>query len=701
MNDRPNVSLIVPFAGDDAHARELAAALGRLQLRAGDEVIVVDNGGGGATALVPPVRVVRADAQRSSYYARNVGAENALSDWLLFMDSDCMPVPDLLDRYFSAPVTENVGALAGDVLDAADQDAVVARYTASRELLDADRNIEFEYKPAAITANLMVRRAAWSSIGGFLEGIRSGGDSDFSWRLQDAGWELRRAPGAAVEHRHRESLGALLAQKTRYGSSQAWLMRRYPGSYPPIRAWLEAPRAVLGALKWILRGDRDRAAFRLLDAAGSVAQFRGAMRSNAAQSEAESLPAAAPGSAAGDVAGAGRGRRIAILADRFPEVSETFIAQEALALERLGWDVRIEATNRALRPNRAAGRVLRASYIEDEPASARVVALAWLAARHPLALATDLFARARWRRQEPVLPLRAIAPLARRCARDGVVHLHAHFAAEAALTALRLHRVLGVPYSVTAHAYDIYLDVRNLEEKLREAAFATSGCDYTVSDLRDIAPAAAGRIHKVIMGVDVERMRRRTPYPGERRIVSVGRLVEKKGFADLIAAIGLLHERGSAMDDVALIGDGPLRDQLATQIDAAGLSGVVRLVGARQPEDALAQIEQADVFCLPCVVAQNGDRDSMPVVVKEALALELPVVVTDEVGLPELVGPEWGTLVPPHDPAALADALEQMLRRPPAERAAMGKRGREFVAEHCNVDAETARLSALIDEALR
>jgi glycosyltransferase involved in cell wall biosynthesis len=122
----------------------------------------------------------------------------------------------------------------------------------------------------------------------------------------------------------------------------------------------------------------------------------------------------------------------------------------------------------------------------------------------------------------------------------------------------------------------------------------------------------------------------------------------------------------------------------------------VRFAGAVEPDAVRDLLEQADVLAMPCVVAADGDRDSMPVVVKEALALELPVVATDEVGLPELVAPPWGRLVPPHDPEALAAALDEMLACSAAERAAAGRAGRAHVIEHCNVDHETARLAALL-----
>ena len=119
---------------------------------------------------------------------------------------------------------------------------------------------------------------------------------------------------------------------------------------------------------------------------------------------------------------------------------------------------------------------------------------------------------------------------------------------------------------------------------------------------------------------------------------------------------------------------------------------MVDLPGAQPPDQVRAALECADLLAMPCVIAADGDRDSMPVVVKEALAMEIPVVATDEVGLPEVVRPEWGRLVPPHDPAALAAAIAELLALDPAERAPDGTAGREFVRRECDVERETARL---------
>jgi glycosyltransferase involved in cell wall biosynthesis len=352
----------------------------------------------------------------------------------------------------------------------------------------------------------------------------------------------------------------------------------------------------------------------------------------------------------------------------------------------------VEAGRRAERPNEEAGDIS-VSYLESDGPRRQLAELAWLAARHPLRCLGDLRSRRRWAGEEDVRPLRGLAPATHRIARAGERHLHAHFAAGAALDAMRIASLLGLPYSVTAHAYDIYLTPMNLREKLERAAFATSGCDYTVRDLRAIAPAA--EVHEIIMGVDGDAFRRTTPYPDGSRVVAVGRLIEKKGFAHLIEAAALLRGRNGP-ERITIVGEGPLRPQLEALVREHGLEGAVELPGALPPSVVRATLEDAAVLAMPCVVAADGDRDSMPVVVKEALAMEIPVVASDEVGLPELVRPQFGRLVPPSDPAALARALEELLGLSREERAAMGRAGRAHVLEHCDTDAEAERLAGLV-----
>lgn len=359
--------------------------------------------------------------------------------------------------------------------------------------------------------------------------------------------------------------------------------------------------------------------------------------------------------------------RIAVLLDRFPVLTETFVVNELRALAAAGHEVRVEALERGDGDPPLPAHYRRRGSLRD---------LAWLVARHPLRCLADLARRPRLRREEWVRPLRDLAPVVRR-SRAGE-HIHVHFAAAAALDAMRVAALTGTTYSVTAHAWDIWLAPRNLRAKLERAAFATTGCEYNARHLRRVAPRA--RIEVIVMGVDGEAFARRAPLPGGRTVLGIGRLVAKKGFEDLARAAEGLDAR------VRIVGDGPLRDALAG----------VELLGALEPGAVRAELERADVLAMPCVVAPDGDRDSMPVVVKEAMAMELMVVASDEVGLPECVREPWGRLVAPGDADALRAALDEVLALPVGERAAAGAAGRAWVLEHASVRRETARLAELI-----
>lgn len=390
-------------------------------------------------------------------------------------------------------------------------------------------------------------------------------------------------------------------------------------------------------------------------------------------------------------------RRIAVLVDHFPELSETFVAAEVHALISRGARVRVEAAGRAPHPDPAAARGLDVRYGADETLRDRLVALAWLLRRAPLGCLRDLADRRRWRREEWPRPLRAIAPAARRIDRAGDEHLHAHFGAGAALDALRIGRLLGLSYSVTFHGYDIFLTPRNLPEKLRRAAFATSGSEFTVNHLRSRHPGA--RVHKVIMGIDPERWRRTAPPATTGKILAVGRLVEKKGFAHLLRAAAQLRD-APGFGGIDLVGDGPLRDGLHALHTELALGSSVRFLGAQPSERVRALLEEAAIVAIPCVVAADGDTDSMPVIAKEALAMEVPVVASDIAGLPEVVREPWGRTATAGDADALASALRDVLELAPLERAAMGAAGREFVTHECSVEGEAARLLALVDTAI-
>ncbi len=375
--------------------------------------------------------------------------------------------------------------------------------------------------------------------------------------------------------------------------------------------------------------------------------------------------------------------RLLFVLDQWPELSETFVVNELEALRRQGHAVRVQAARIAPHPNPEAPRDVDIQLL----GSGSWRDLAWLMARRPRACAADLAGRRRWRREEWARPLRALAGPARRIVEDGDEHLHAHFAGGAALDALRLSALTGRPYSVTAHAYDIFASPRNLREKLERAEAVFSGCQYNVVRLRKLLPAA--NVHEIVMGVDSGAFARSKPLPGGRTVLAVGRLVEKKGFDALIEAAAKVPDVR-----VRILGEGPLRGALERRIEAS--SAPVELLGSRPPADVLAAMQDADVLAMPCVVARDGDRDSMPVVVKEAMAMGLLVVASAEVGLPECVLAPWGFLAAPGDAEALASALRAALDLPLDERRAAGEAARAWVREHADVDRETAAMAELI-----
>ena len=392
---------------------------------------------------------------------------------------------------------------------------------------------------------------------------------------------------------------------------------------------------------------------------------------------------------------------IAVCVDQFPELSETFVSGEMQQLQNSGHRVLVESVRRPPNPDQRAAEGLEVSFQAEGTRAERWRSLAWLMARHPVRCVEDVRNQRRWRRSEHVSNLRALAPVARRVSRAGAQHVHSHFAAAGALNAMRIGALLDLPSSVATHGYDIFERPSNLEEKHERAAFAVSDCDYSVDYLRGVvSPDAGNRIHRLVLGVDGARFERSAPYPGGRTVIAVTRLVEKKGLPYLLEATSMLSDAGTPLDRLVIVGDGPLRDQLTQRIADLGIEDTVELVGSLPPDRVRAELEGADLLAMPCVVAANGDRDTMPVVVKEALAMEIPVVATREVGLPEVVKSGWGALAEPRDAQSLARAIQEVLGRPPQERARMGKDGRGFVLQECNIVSETDKLVRLMTSAV-
>ena len=278
-----------------------------------------------------------------------------------------------------------------------------------------------------------------------------------------------------------------------------------------------------------------------------------------------------------------------------------------------------------------------------------------------------------------------------------IEHLHAHFAHDPALVALLTRRLTGVPYSITAHARDLYqIPVRSLLARARDAEAVVTCCAANVEYLHAVLPDRLHRRLRLIHhGVELDRF---VPAPraGDAvprvEIVSVGRLVEKKGFPDLLRACSVLRD-GSTPFRLRIFGDGPLRGDLTALRDELELREEVELVGERDGEDVLRAYQRADLFALTPVVTADGDRDGVPNVVVEAMACGLPVVTTDAGGITEIVEHGINGLVAqPGDVPAIARHLAELIGDA-SRRRTLGAAGRRSVEEGFDVRSAADQLA--------
>jgi glycosyltransferase involved in cell wall biosynthesis len=395
--------------------------------------------------------------------------------------------------------------------------------------------------------------------------------------------------------------------------------------------------------------------------------------------------------------------RVSYVVGTYPQLTTTFIDREIEALTALGADVAIVSIrppHGALSPEQERIR-RRVRYLL--PARSRDVAKAfghWLI-RRPLALVAE----AVWLLTRPhhgASRIRSLAYIsagvcaAYRLRERRGVHVHAHFVDRAATVATIAARLLGATYSATAHANDIYREPFMLAEKARRATFVATCTDYNRSHLADqVDPADAPKIIRLYHGLDLARYR---PTPSARAdpslLLAVAQLKEKKGLRYLIEACGRLRDAGVAIR-CEIVGDGPLMPDLEQLVRGLGLDESVILRGAVPHDEVLARYGAATAFVLPSVVAADGDRDGIPNVILEAMAMELPVVSTPVSGIPEAVHhDETGILVQPHDPTAIADAVTRLLADPAlADR--LGKNGRRLVTDRFDAERNAERLLGL------
>ncbi|HVR70440.1 MAG TPA: glycosyltransferase [Vicinamibacteria bacterium] len=399
-------------------------------------------------------------------------------------------------------------------------------------------------------------------------------------------------------------------------------------------------------------------------------------------------------------------RPVAVLLSRFPLVTETFILREVIEMERQGQPVRL------------------VPLIREAPATVHPEALPWMrrALYTPLLSLAILAANARAVRRDPSLYARllgrvllgsagsphlfartlALFPkcvyLAERLRQEGIAHVHAHFATHPALAALVISTLARIPYSVTVHAHDIFVRRALLPEKLEAASFVRAISRFNRDFLAARYPELAGKIEVIHTGIDPAGYAAALPAgPAEvSTLLCVAALKPYKGLSVLVEACRRLRNDGVAFR-CELVGEGPERARLQSEILRARLQDRVRLAGALPQQEVARRLADATVFVLPSVVAPDGQMEGIPVALMEAMAAGRPVVASALSGIPELVTDgESGLLVPPADVERLVDALRTLLSDPARARR-MGQRGRATVEREYRLNRVVGRLLERID----
>ncbi len=399
--------------------------------------------------------------------------------------------------------------------------------------------------------------------------------------------------------------------------------------------------------------------------------------------------------------------RLAYIPSRFPLLTETFILREICEMRRRGWDLHILPLI-VERPSIAHSEAGALSDLVVElslTAPSTWLAAATAVARRPLR-ASKLAWEALWgNRSSPGFLLRAAVILPKAMAasrwvrRSDIAHLHVHYATHSALMAWIVHHMTGVPYSITMHAHDIFVDRSMLAAKLRDAAFLITVSHHNHRFIENVIGSwAAEKTHVVRCGIEVGRYRPAAPWQADRgplEILSIGSLELYKGFEYLLQACLDLQHRGVAFR-CRIVGGGPLGRALQQTIEENGLGEQVALLGPRTQDEIATILPTAHCYTQPSIRMPSGKREGLPVALMEALACELPVIASDLTGIPELVRPgETGILVPVADAAALADALESVASDYPAARA-LARRGRRLVEEEYDIRQTGLALGRLI-----
>jgi glycosyltransferase involved in cell wall biosynthesis len=390
--------------------------------------------------------------------------------------------------------------------------------------------------------------------------------------------------------------------------------------------------------------------------------------------------------------------RIGYVLKMYPRFSETFVVTEILALQDQGADLDIFS----LRPptdgrfHEALSRVQAPVTYVPMPGKPPEIWAALSGARELHrerfdACVGELLAA------PPVDACQALL-LAGLVRERGVTHLHAHFGTVSAAVARLAARIAGITYSVTLHAKDIFhesVDDAELAARISDAAAVVTVSDFNERYLRERYGDATHTLVRIYNGIDLEAFAASRPDDRPPLVVGVGRLVEKKGFHHLVDAVAVLRDRGRPIR-LELVGGGAEEEALRARVAALDLDDRVTFHGPLTQAETRERMRAAAVLAAPCVVGLDGNRDGLPTVILESLALGTPVVATPVTGIPEAVlDGQTGLLVPEGDTAALVEALDRLVADADL-RCRLAERGRQHVEERFDARKNSRQLHAVL-----
>jgi glycosyltransferase involved in cell wall biosynthesis len=413
-------------------------------------------------------------------------------------------------------------------------------------------------------------------------------------------------------------------------------------------------------------------------------------------------------------------KQIGYLIRSYPRLSQTFILNEILALEKIGVSIEIFALTNPHEKvvQMQVAQVQAPVHYLDEDIQPRSLMnmltenaqVAWLHFKGYLrslvyiaannGIDKGYTASSRWECFLQAIHLIYLLVLKEWRTGKKIDHLHAHFAHDPALIAYLVHCMTGIPFSFTAHARDLYqVPEKVLTDRIRRAKAVITCCNANMEYLNRIAPSQQSKFSLVYHGVNLKDFQ-----PGSNTgtgstlkgplILSVGRLVEKKGFQDLLEALFIVKKSGQDFQ-CAIYGTGPLAKQLEEWIEKHGMTGEVSLKGDRTQQELISIYQHATLFILTPVQTEDGDRDGIPNVLLEAMAVGLPVITTVVAGIPELVeNNQNGLLYQPHDVDGIASGIVELLRNA-EKRRQFGRAASKKVAEQFDIAQAANRLKTL------